>query len=173
MIALVAVVLMLALPLSAGARPSVHPGLANASTRTAPPAFGHQDGGSCSEADETPELIECAADIEWSLDEPLAISLMRSFDVRMSEAECDELLRDIWSQQICEAGSRDCGKIDAGAPPAPTPRVVSSSSSARVSLEQLGLTGASSRRLALERQAFAPNSRDLPPPVPPPKLARH
>jgi hypothetical protein len=170
LLALMAVVMVLALPLSAGARTN----FAGAPARgVLGDHTGGADGGSCSEADETPELIECTGDIEWSLDEPTLIALMRSFDVRMSEVACDELLRDIWSQQACEAGSRDCGKLDAGAPPAPTPRVRSSSASARMSLEQLGLLGASCRRLALIRQAFTLDSRDLPPPVPPPKLARH
>lgn len=120
------------------------------------------------------ELVECAARYEPTLDEPVLVALMRDLGVEMSAAECDELLRELWSEQSCAGRGRDCGKINTGAPPAPGPRFASSSSSARAAWANLELGGPRSGGLSAWAEASEEfRSRDLQPPLPPPKLALH
>jgi hypothetical protein len=133
------------------------------------PAVHLEDGGACGEAEQE-ELVDCGARLERSLGEPVVLSLLRTLEVRMSERACNALLEDIWSQQQCAADGRECGKMNSGAPPGAPPKLASSSSSARSSMAGLGLGGDPARRLGPEAKQRAPKSRDLQPPLPPPKL---
>ena len=138
-------------------------------------AGADDEGGACGE-DLQEESIDCGArldEMDQRLDEPFSIALLRTVELHMSEQACTELLADIWSQQSCEAQGRECGKMNSGAPPGPAPKLASSSSSAQSIWAGLGLGGASSNRLGRGTKVRGPNSRDLQPPVPPPRLLGH
>lgn len=126
-------------------------------------------GGACGETEQE-ELVDCGASLERALGEPFAIALLRELEVRMSEQSCTELLFDIWSQQICEGQGRECGKMNSGTPPGPSPRLASSSSSARSSWASHDLGPEPVRDLDRGVGPRGPSSRDIEPPVPPPKL---
>jgi hypothetical protein len=138
---------------------------------------GHDDddGGACGE-DLQEESINCSGwldDMDQRIDEPFSITLLRTVELHMTERACTELLTDIWSRESCEAQGRECGKINTGAPPPPAPKLASSSSSAQSIWAGLGLGGAATRRLARGTDVRGPSSRDLQPPVPPPRLLGH
>ena len=150
-----------------GAPPVVQP--------DSPPAEAvqvHEDeGGACGEDEESfEELIDCGADLEARLDEPWAIALLRTTEVRMTARQCEELLADIWSQQSCSASGRECGKLNAGGVQPSGLEIVSSSASGHVALAAHGLDAAAARRLGRPADERMPKLRDLLPPVPPPKL---
>lgn len=130
------------------------------------------DGGACGEDDEESfeELIDCGANLDAHLDEPWAIALLRTHEVRMTSQQCEELLADIWSQQRCSAGGSECGKLLAGSVQPTGLEIVSSSATGHVGLGSHDLDGASARRLARPADQRMPKLRDLLPPVPPPKL---
>jgi hypothetical protein len=130
------------------------------------------EDGACEES-EPQELLECDPQVEATLDEPLVISLLRALDVRLTEAACEELLADIWAQQVCVAGSRECGKMNAAAPPPVPHEWVSSSASGHSCWASLGLPAEAVSRLSFGDGARAFSSRDLQPPVPPPRLSGH
>ncbi|PRQ04960.1 hypothetical protein [Enhygromyxa salina] len=175
-------------------RAEARAGQASASpTAGAPQLNLGEDGGECGE-DPQVETIDCGdklAQMDRRLDEPLVITLLRavarptsnestdsssltdSSMFNMSERACTELLIDIWSQESCAAQSRECGKINTGAPPGPAPKLASSSSSAQSFLAGLALGGAAARRLGRHVSVAGPSSRDLEPPVPPPRLPSH
>jgi hypothetical protein len=135
--------------------------------------WGESDGEACDEHSETaPELIACGGELDWTPGEPVLVSLLRAFDLHMSKAACSELLYDIWSGEACEVGSLECGELSSAVPPSPSPKLASSSASARASVEALGLGLAACRRLEFSGEDASLSSRDLPPPVPPPKLAQ-
>jgi hypothetical protein len=163
LVALVAPDLAAALGPKAPAQPSL---------AVAPPVSHDDEGGACGDDEETfEELIDCGADLEVRLDEPWAIALLRTTEVRMTAQQCQELLTDIWSQQSCSASGRDCGKVLAGGVQTSGFELVSSSASGHVSLAAHGLAGASSRRLGRPTDERIPRLHDLLPPVPPPRLA--
>ena len=133
------------------------------------------DGDACGE-DPQEESLDCSAmldGVEPRLDEPFAIALLRTVELYMSERACTQLLADIWSQQSCQAQGRDCGKINSGAPPGPAPKLASSSASAQSIWAGLGVGRADVRRHARGTNVRGPTSRDLQPPVPPPRLLGH
>ncbi|WP_106392388.1 hypothetical protein [Enhygromyxa salina] len=132
----------------------------------------HGEGGACGESQQE-ELVDCGASLHEMLDEPLAIALLRALDVRMTEKACNDLLADIWAQQSCQAEGRDCGKMNSAAPAPPAPKLASSSSSARSSWATIGLAGDDARSPGFNTQLRGPSSRDLQPPVPPPRLLGH
>jgi hypothetical protein len=156
------------------------PGLVSASTPVeqpkAPIAEAHHwasnwDGGACGEDEEDfEELIDCGAELDVRLDEPLAIALLRTTEVRMTAQQCEELLADIWSRQSCSASGRECGKLFAGGVVAPGLEIVSSSASGHLTFGGDALAGAQGRRLARPSDERMPKLRDLLPPVPPPRL---
>jgi hypothetical protein len=132
----------------------------------------HWDEGACGEDEETlEELIDCGAELDVRLDEPLAIALLRTTEMRMTAQQCEELLADIWSRQSCSVSGRECGKLFAGGVVAPGLEIVSSSASGHVTLGADALAGAQARRLARPGDERMPKLRDLSPPVPPPRLA--
>lgn len=135
-------------------------------------AWSGEEEGACEEA-EPQELLECGAQIEETLDEPLVISLLRALDVRLTEDACHELLEDVWAQQVCIAGSRECGKMNAGAPLPPPHEWVSSTSNGHSGFASLDLSAVAVRRLGFADGARPFASLDLQPPVPPPRLAGH
>jgi hypothetical protein len=150
-------------------------------TRAAPHALAaddDDDGGECGEHQQV-ESIDCGdklTSVDPRPDEPFAIALLRTVELhtlKMSERACTELLTDIWSQESCQAQGRECGKIHTGAPPGPGPKLASSSSSAQSIWAGLGLCGANARPLARSTNVRGPSSRDLEPPVPPPRLLGH
>lgn len=162
-----AVLVLLALPKGeAAAAP-------NPSARDkAPVAHPGDEEGACEEI-EPEEILECGAQFEPTLDEPLVISLMRSLGVRTTKDRCEELLADVWAQQVCTATSRECGKMNAGAPPAPPHEWVSSSATGHSSWSNLDVTAEAVRRLAFADRTRNFDSRDLQPPVPPPRRSGH
>ena len=128
-------------------------------------------GGACGDEDEElEELIDCGADLDSRLDEPWAIALLRTTEVRMTAQQCEELLTDIWSQQSCSASGRECGKLFAGGVQPPGFEIASSSASGHMAVAAQGLEGAAARRLGRPTDERMPKLRDLLPPVPPPKL---
>lgn len=139
-------------------------------------AVSHDDGGACGEDPQQEESINCSEwldEIDQRIDEPFSIALLRTVELHMTERACTELLTDIWARESCEAQGRDCGKINTGAPPGPAPKLASSSSSAQSSWAGLGLGGAGSARFVRSENVRGPSSRDLQPPVPPPRLLGH
>jgi hypothetical protein len=150
-----------------GASPTVQP-----SSPSAPTVQVHEDeGGACGEDEESyEELIDCGSDLEARLDEPWAIALLRTTEVRMTAHQCEELLADIWSQQSCSASGRECGKLNAGGVQPSGLEIASSSASGHVSLVVHGIDAAVARRLGRPADERMPKLRDLLPPVPPPKL---
>jgi hypothetical protein len=133
------------------------------------------DGGACGE-DPQVESLDCSDmldGMDQRLDEPFAIALLRTVELYMSEQACTQLLADIWSQQSCQAQGRDCGKMNSGAPPGPAPKLASSSASAQSIWAGLGLGHADIRRHRRGTNVRGPTSRDLQPPVPPPRLLGH
>jgi hypothetical protein len=160
----------------AQAQAATTPGVAK-QLATTPVVSGHadDDGGACGE-DLQEESINCSAwldDMDQQIDEPLSIALLRTVELHMTEQACTELLTNIWSRESCEVEGRDCGKINSGGPPPPAPKLASSSSSAQSIWAGLGLDGAAARRLARGTDVRGPSSRDLQPPVPPPRLLGH
>lgn len=164
----------------AGAQAAQTPTVVNTSTSAAhsrgfsTSAITDDDGGACGE-DPQVESIDCGAkldELDERLDEPFAIALLRTFELQMSEQACTELLADIWSQQSCEAQGRECGKMNSGTPPGPAPKLASSSSSAQSIWAGLGLGDAAPQGFG-RSDVQGPNSRDLQPPVPPPRLLGH
>jgi hypothetical protein len=134
-------------------------------------AGGHaNEDGACEEI-EPQELLECGAQYDDMLDQPIVLSLLRALGVRISADACDELLADLWAQQVCEAGSLECGKLNAGALPGPPSKLVSGSASGHSSLaNSLSMRGMPGMCLsAFADRACAFDSRDLQPPVPPPR----
>lgn len=131
-----------------------------------------EDDGACGEEQETyyEELVDCGAELDAKLDEPLAIALLRTTEVRMTSQQCEELLADIWSRQSCTIAGRECGKLFAGGVAAPGLELVSSSASGHVSALADGMDPAQVRRLARPLDQRMPKLPDLSPPVPPPKL---
>ncbi|KIG15007.1 hypothetical protein DB30_06039 [Enhygromyxa salina] len=151
----------------------------SASMRPALPILvSEDDGGECG-ADPQVETIDCGdklAHMEPRIDEPFIMTLLRAVELQssnMSEQACTELLTDIWSQESCSAQSGECGNMNTGTPPAPAPKLASSSSSAQSIWSGLGLGGAGSRRLGRHANVRHPSSRDLQPPVPPPRILGH
>jgi hypothetical protein len=133
-------------------------------------AAGADDDGACEEVDEPQELLECGAQYDDMLDQPIVLSLLRALGVRITAEACDELLADLWSQQVCEAGSLECGKMNAGAPPGPPSKLVWSSASGHTSWASSFMPGSGSKaKLAFADRTRAFDSRDLQPPVPPPR----
>jgi hypothetical protein len=130
---------------------------------------GYADEDGACEQLEPQELLECGGQYDDMLDQPLVLSLLRALGVRLTADACDELLADLWAQQICEAGSLECGKMNAGAPPAPPIKLVSSSASGHSSWADRPGLDAAAKRLAFADPARAFDSRDLQPPVPPPR----
>ena len=131
------------------------------------PSASFDDGGSCGE-DEDEAIVDCGADLEPTIDEPFALRLLREVEVRMNERTCTDLLLDIWSQQICAGQGRECGKMNSGAPPGPGPKLASSSSSAQSSFVSLDLGEPQVRDHGFA-EVRGPTSRDIEPPVPPPR----
>jgi hypothetical protein len=144
-----------------------------APTRTAPYLAGaaSHDGGACGEAEEA-EQVDCAALLERTPTEPVIVTLMRELGVHMSERACTELMTDVWADESCQAQGRDCGKMNSGAPPRPAPKLASSATG-RSCEAALDLDADAARRLARRVELRAPASRDLQPPVPPPRLRAH
>jgi hypothetical protein len=131
------------------------------------------EGGACGEDEEFEELIDCGADLEAHLDEPFAIAVLRSTEVRTTKQQCEELLADIWERQSCSADNRECGKLIPAGMPGPGPKLAGSSISAHTMLASLGLADAQARRLGPPTDERMPKLRDLSPPVPPPRLDLH
>jgi hypothetical protein len=131
----------------------------------------HFDGGACGEDEEDfEELIDCGAELDARLDEPLAIALLRTTEVRMTAQQCEELIADIWSRESCSASGRECGKLFKGGVTAPGLELVASGASGQVAPGNDRLADAQSRRLAHSSEDSLPKLRDLSPPVPPPRL---
>jgi hypothetical protein len=130
------------------------------------------EDGACEEI-EPQELLECGAQYDDMLDQPLVLSLLRTLGIRLTADTCSELLSDLWAQQICEVGSIDCGKMNAGAPPGPPSKLLAGSASGHSSWATSGVPDTSSTRLALGDRTRAFDSRDLQPPVPPPRCSGH
>jgi hypothetical protein len=134
------------------------------------------DDGACGEHEDdeseasVEELIDCGSDLDAHLDEPWAIALLRTNEVRMTAQQCQELLVDLWSQQSCSAAGRECGNLLAGTVQTTGLEIVSSSASGHVTVAAPGLDAASVRRLGRPIDERMPKLRDLLPPVPPPKL---
>lgn len=126
------------------------------------------EGGSCGETEDE-AIVDCGAGLDRAFDEPFTIKLLRDLDVRMNSRQCTDLLLDIWSQEICAGEGRDCGKMNSSAPPGPGPKLASGSSSAQSGWATLDLGEPSARGLG-SAEIRAPISRDIEPPVPPPKL---
>lgn len=166
------VLLALALPGGKASAAAPTPAASNPAPRDLAWAASHDEDGACEEV-EPQELLECGSQIEATLDEPLVISLLRMLEVRLTADACTELLADVWSQQICIVGSRECGKLNAGAPPPLPHEWVSSSSSGHSSCADLGLSAEAVRRLGFAEHTHPFVSRDLAPPVPPPRLSGH
>jgi hypothetical protein len=130
------------------------------------------EDGACEEV-EPQELLECGSQYADMLDAPLVVALLRALDVRLTEAACDELLADLWAQQMCVAGSLQCGKLNAGAPPGAPPKLTSSSASGNSHWVN-GLGDLSTvQSIAFAETTRVLDSRDLQPPVPPPRLSGH
>lgn len=139
-------------------------------------AGAHVDeDGACEEVDEPQELLECGEQYDDMLDQPIVLSLLRALGVRITEEACDELLADLWSQQVCEAGSLDCGKMNALPLPGPPSKLVWGSASGHASwASSFGMPDAgSSAKLAFADRTRSFDSRDLQPPVPPPRRSGH
>jgi hypothetical protein len=133
---------------------------------------GADEDGACEEV-EPQELLECGSQYADMLDAPLVVALLRALDVRLTEAACDELLADLWAQQMCVAGSVQCGKLNAGAPPGAPPKLTSSSASGNSHWVN-GLGDLSTvQSIAFAETTRVLDSRDLQPPVPPPRLSGH
>src|SRR5690606_26015444 len=129
------------------------------------------DDGACGEEQETlEELIDCGAELDARLDEPLAIALLRTTEVRMTSQQCEELLTDIWSRQSCSLAGRECGNLFAGGVVPPGLELASSSTSGQLSALVDGPLAADGRRLGRPLDERMPKLPDLSPPVPPPKL---
>lgn len=134
---------------------------------------GHADeDGACEEV-EPQELLECGAQYDDMLDQPIVLSLLRALGVRMTADTCEELLADLWADQVCEVGSLDCGKLNAGAPPGPPIKLVSSSASGHANRSLAMPDIGASTKLAFADPTRAFDSRDLQPPVPPPRRSGH
>ncbi len=131
------------------------------------------DGGACGEEEQLEELIDCGADLEARADEPFAIAVLRSTELRTTKQQCQELLADIWARQSCSIEGRECGTMNRGGLPGPAPELLSSSSSAHAGLAALGIDEAPVRRLAAPAAERMPKLPELSPPTPPPKLPRH
>jgi hypothetical protein len=130
------------------------------------------DEGECDgESSHSEELIDCGSDLEVRLGEPLAITLLRRFEVRTTQEQCRDLLAEIWEQESCTAQGRECGKLLPGAIPHSPPKLSSSSASGQIVTAWFELDPASSRRLGRPTDERMPKLRDLSPPVPPPRLA--
>lgn len=131
-----------------------------------------EEGGSCGESEEHADgaqvWVDCGAQRRASIDEPILVSLMRQLGVEMERDTCEELLRDIYSELSCEGRGPDCGQLDAGTPPPPSPKLAAGSSSAQSRIFSLEL-GEDAGRDALAVVARPLSSRDLQPPVPPPR----
>jgi hypothetical protein len=139
-------------------------------------AAGHLPGahadedGACEEV-EPQELLECGSQYDDMLDQPIVLSLLRALGVRLTADACDELLADLWAKEVCEIGSLDCGRMNQGAPPGRPLELISGSSSGHSSwahslaMPTLDMSGMS----AFADRASAFDSRDLQPPVPPPR----
>ncbi|MFO7563949.1 MAG: hypothetical protein R6X02_14980 [Enhygromyxa sp.] len=155
------------------------PGLVSASAPLEQPRapiveVPHWDGGACGDDEEDlEELIDCGAELDARLDEPLAIALLRTTELRMSAQQCEELLADIWSRQSCAASGRECGRLYTGGIAPPGFEIASSSVSGHVAAGADALAGAQLRGLARPGDEPMPKLRDLSPPVPPPRLVRH
>jgi hypothetical protein len=173
MLGVVSVLLLLALPRAQAVAAPVGHNPGNLGDRLGD-RFGHgDDEGACEEI-EPEELLECGAQYDDMLDMPLMLSLLRELDVRLTKAECDEFLASLWNDQVCVAGSIECGKMNAGAPPGPPPKFGSSSASASSSWpNRLGMTGTPSSSLVYAERTSTFESRDLQPPVPPPRRSGH
>lgn len=134
-------------------------------------AFDADEGGSCGESEE-PEsetkIVDCGAQREARFDEPILISLMRQIGIEMDHQSCEALLRDIYAELSCEGRGPDCGQLSNGMPPGPGPKLAAGSSSARSTLSSLEL-GEDAGRDALASAVRPLSSRDLQPPVPPPR----
>lgn len=128
-----------------------------------------EGGGSCGETEEV-ATVTCGAELARSFGEPMAISLLRRVGIELSEQLCRELLDDIWAEQTtCAGRGPDCGEMNTAAVPSPAPKLASSSTSAQVIWASLELGQAAARGLLVtDERPLA--SRDLPPPVPPPRL---
>ena len=143
-------------------------GRAEAAVVEPPVPVSNEDGGSCGEAEEV-ETVTCGAATERRFDEPLAVTLMREAGLELSAEMCHDLLDDFWAEQTCVGSAADCGEMNNAAPPSPGPKLASSSTSAQVAWAGLDLGQARLRGLLAGREhSFA--SRDLQPPVPPPRL---
>jgi hypothetical protein len=136
-----------------------------------PRSHGGFEADACGEDEEFEELIDCGADLVAELDEPYAITVLRKTEVRTTREQCEELLADIWARQTCTAGGRECGKLLPGAMPSPGPKLATGSSSGQTFASFADLDDADVRRLGFAAESRMPKSRDLLPPVPPPKLA--
>lgn len=132
-------------------------------------AGSHADEDGACEEIEPQELLECGAQYDDMLDQPIVLSLLRALGVRITEDACHDLLADLWSEQVCEVGSLDCGRMNAGAPPGAPIELVWSSASGHSSWANQPGIGAPQRRLAFGQRRLAFDSRDLQPPVPPPR----
>jgi hypothetical protein len=179
MLGVVTVLLLLALPkgeAAAASGPAARElalgGLALGGLASGHGATHADEDGACEEV-EPQELLECGAQYDDMLDQPIVLSLLRELGIRLTAATCQELLEDVWAQQVCEAGSIECGKMNAGAPPGPPLEWVSSSASGHSSWASSELSGASSSKLAFADRARAFDSRELQPPVPPPRCSGH
>jgi hypothetical protein len=126
------------------------------------------EDGACEEV-EPQELLECGAQYDDMLDQPIVLTLLRALGVTLTADVCDELLADVWTQQICEAGSIECGKLNAGAPPGPPMKLLWGSTSGHSSWASSGLPSLGASKLAFADRTRAFDSRDLQPPVPPPR----
>lgn len=176
MLGVLTVLVLLALPWGQAAAAW---GQAPAAAAPIPGAWGARDlagipshideDGACEEI-EPQELLECGAQYDDMLDQPIVLSLLRALGVRLTADTCNELLADLWAKQICEIGSLDCGRMNAGGPPGPPLELVSGSSSGHSSWAQPSNSAMSGTGLsAFADQTIAFDSRELQPPVPPPR----
>lgn len=136
-------------------------------------AVGHADEDGACEEIEPQELLECGAQYDDMLDQPIVLSLLRALGVRLTADVCTELLADLWADQVCEVGSLECGRMNAAAPPDVPLELVSSSSSGHSSWASSGVPGMGAAKLAFADRVPAFDSRDLQPPVPPPRCTGH
>jgi hypothetical protein len=168
MLGVLTVLVLLALPRGeAAAAPT--PVARDLAARDLGTSIHTDEDGACEEI-EPQELLECGAQYDDMLDQPIVLSLLRALGVRLSADTCNELLADLWAEQICEVGSLDCGKMNAAGPPGPPLEMVSGSSSGHSSWASSSLSAMSGKGLsAFADQTVAFGSRDLQPPVPPPR----
>jgi hypothetical protein len=128
------------------------------------------ESGECGTVEEQEELVDCGAWARPHLDEPGLITMLRAVVVRVTRHQCVDILSDIWADERCQAEGRECGKMLPHAPPPPAPKLASASAFGESRWASHEIDPEAGRRLGPRAEPRPLASRDLRPPVPPPRV---